>query len=99
MAKTPRQDAEMPRQDEAPGTPTALPSMGHSQPSTVGRPALAPREQEVLQHISQGRTYLQTARRMGVTGHTVDTYLRRIRSKHGIGTKAELTRLAISLGL
>jgi DNA-binding CsgD family transcriptional regulator len=68
-------------------------------PSTIGRPALAPREQEALRHISQGRTYLQTARRMGVTGYTVDTYLRRIRAKYGIVTKAELTRLAVSLGL
>ncbi len=62
-------------------------------------PEPSPREREVLLHISQGRTYMQTARRMGVTSYTVDTYLRRIRSKYGIGNKAELTRLAISLGL
>ncbi|MGW7365804.1 response regulator transcription factor [Streptomyces sp. NPDC054841] len=62
-------------------------------------PALAPREQETLRHIAAGRTYLQTARRMGLSKHTIDAYLRRIRAKLNINSTAELTRLAISLGL
>ncbi|MFD5428004.1 response regulator transcription factor [Streptomyces sp. NPDC127084] len=62
-------------------------------------PALAPREQETLRHIAAGRTYLQTARHMGLSAHTVDAYLRRIRAKLNISTTAELTRLAVSLGL
>ncbi|MGW7459622.1 response regulator transcription factor [Streptomyces sp. NPDC054797] len=62
-------------------------------------PALAPREQEALQHIAAGCTYLQAARNMGLSKHTVDAYLRRIRAKLGIHSTAELTRLAISLGL
>ena len=62
-------------------------------------PALAPREEETLRHIAAGRTYLQTARHMGLSRHTVDAYLRRIRTKLNITTMAELTRLAISLGL
>ncbi|MFF1556088.1 response regulator transcription factor [Streptomyces sp. NPDC058279] len=62
-------------------------------------PALAPREQEALRHIAAGRTYLQTARHMGLSKHTVDAYLRRIRAKLGINSTAEMTRLAISLGL
>ncbi|MEU9145033.1 helix-turn-helix transcriptional regulator [Streptomyces sp. NPDC048349] len=61
--------------------------------------ALAPREQEALRHIAAGRTYLQTARNMGLSKHTVDAYLRRIRAKLGVNTTAEMTRLAISLGL
>jgi DNA-binding CsgD family transcriptional regulator len=61
--------------------------------------ALAPRERETLQHIAAGRTYVQTARHMGLSKHTVDAYLRRIRAKLGITSTAELTRLAISLGL
>ncbi|MEU9181104.1 helix-turn-helix transcriptional regulator [Streptomyces sp. NPDC048550] len=61
--------------------------------------SLAPREQEALGHIAAGRTYLQTARHMGLSKHTVDAYLRRIRAKLGINSTAELTRLAISLGL
>ncbi|AXE25323.1 LuxR family transcriptional regulator [Streptomyces globosus] len=61
--------------------------------------ALAPREQETLRHIAAGRTYLQTARHMGLSKHTVDAYLRRIRAKLGVNSTAELTRLAIALGL
>ncbi|GGJ66204.1 response regulator transcription factor [Streptomyces brasiliensis] len=64
-----------------------------------GPAALAPREREALRHIAAGRTYLQTARRMGLSRHTVDAYLRRIRAKLGISSTAELTRLAVSLGL
>ncbi|MEU2332454.1 helix-turn-helix transcriptional regulator [Streptomyces sp. NPDC006654] len=61
--------------------------------------ALAPRERETLRHIAAGRTYLQAARQMGLSRHTVDAYLRRIRAKLDISTTAELTRLAVSLGL
>ncbi|MFF8844306.1 response regulator transcription factor [Streptomyces sp. NPDC015127] len=68
----------------------------HAEPPAT---ALAPREQETLRHIAAGRTYLQTARHMGLSKHTVDAYLRRIRAKLGINSTAELTRLAISLGL
>ncbi|MGW4049060.1 response regulator transcription factor [Streptomyces sp. NPDC004721] len=64
-----------------------------------GPAALAPREREALQHIAAGLTYMQTARRMGLSKHTVDAYLRRIRAKLGISNTAELTRLAVSLGL
>jgi DNA-binding CsgD family transcriptional regulator len=64
-----------------------------------GKPALGPRELETLRHIASGHTYLQTARQMGLSRHTVDAYLRRIRTKTNINTTAELTRLAITLGL
>ncbi|MET9959878.1 helix-turn-helix transcriptional regulator [Streptomyces sp. NPDC006326] len=60
---------------------------------------LAPREREALRHIAAGRTYLQTARHMGVSRHTVDAYLRRIRAKLNAHTTADLTRLAVTLGL
>ncbi|MEU4098994.1 LuxR C-terminal-related transcriptional regulator, partial [Streptomyces sp. NPDC026673] len=56
-------------------------------------------ERETLRHIAAGRTYLQTARHMGLSKHTVDAYLRRIRAKLGIYSTAELTRTAIALGL
>ncbi|MFI8187185.1 LuxR C-terminal-related transcriptional regulator [Actinacidiphila glaucinigra] len=49
--------------------------------------------------MAAGRTYLQTARHMGLSKHTVDAYLRRIRAKLGIHSTAELTRTAIALGL
>lgn len=65
----------------------------------VAAPSLAPREQEALGYIAAGCTYLQTARHMGLSKHTVDAYLRRIRAKLGINSTAEMTRLAISMGL
>lgn len=39
--------------------------------------ALAPRERETLKHIAAGCRYLQAARHMGLSRHTVDAYLRR----------------------
>ncbi|MEW1839200.1 response regulator transcription factor [Nonomuraea angiospora] len=60
-------------------------------------PVLSPRERQVLDHIAAGRTSAQIARRMSLSPWTVDTYLRRIRGKYGIGNKAELTRLALEL--
>ena len=71
----------------------------HAEAPARERTALAPREQETLQHIAAGRTYLQTARHMGISQHTIDTYLRRIRAKLGVHSLAELTRAAVSLGL
>ncbi|AWT45464.1 MULTISPECIES: response regulator transcription factor [Streptomyces] len=68
-------------------------------PVPAPRQELSPRELETLRHIAAGRTYLQTARAMGVSPHTVDTYLRRIRAKLGLAGTAELTRVAIALGL
>ncbi|MER5669147.1 response regulator transcription factor [Streptomyces mirabilis] len=62
-------------------------------------PALAPRERETLRHIAAGRTYHQTARHMGLSTHTVNAYLRRIRAKLNITSTAELTRMALALGL
>ncbi|WP_431948987.1 response regulator transcription factor [Actinacidiphila sp. bgisy167] len=67
--------------------------------TATGLPELAPRERETLRHIAAGRTYHQTARHMGLSKHTVDAYLRRIRTKLGIYSTAELTRTAIALGL
>nr|WP_078991068.1 LuxR C-terminal-related transcriptional regulator [Streptomyces sp. XY413] len=52
-----------------------------------------------MRHIAAGHTYLQTARHMGLSKHTVDAYLRRIRAKLNVNTTAEMTRIAIALGL
>ncbi|MEU9477009.1 helix-turn-helix transcriptional regulator [Streptomyces sp. NPDC048191] len=66
---------------------------------TATHPPLTDRELQTLRHVAAGRTYLQTARAMGVSRHTVDTYMRRIRAKLGHASMAELTRIAVSLGL
>ena len=56
---------------------------------------LSARESQVLAHIARGLTHGQTATRLGISPHTVDTYVKRIRTKLGIGNKAELTRFAM----
>jgi DNA-binding CsgD family transcriptional regulator len=58
---------------------------------------LSKREQEVLTHLVDGQTYTAIARRMGLSPHTVDTYLRRIRAKTGATNRMQLLRYAIAL--
>jgi two-component system, NarL family, invasion response regulator UvrY len=62
----------------------------------TGVSCLSPREQEVLRHIAEGFTHDQVARRIGISRHTVDTYVKRIRSKLGVGNKAQLVRAAMA---
>lgn len=61
-------------------------------------PRLSTREHQVLQQIALGLTHHQIGRRLGISQHTVDTYVKRIRAKLGLGNKAELTRAALALG-
>ena len=56
---------------------------------------LSEREEQVLGQISHGLTHGQIATRLGISPHTVDTYVKRIRAKLGAGNKAELTRAAL----
>lgn len=56
---------------------------------------LSDREEQVLRQISRGLTHGQIATRLGISPHTVDTYVKRIRGKLGVGNKAELTRAAL----
>ncbi|WP_222106181.1 helix-turn-helix transcriptional regulator [Catellatospora sichuanensis] len=77
-----------------------------AEPAGTGRPApagcsdslncrLSGREVQVLGQISRGLTHGQIATRLGISPHTVDTYVKRIRAKLGVGNKAELTRVAL----
>ncbi len=73
---------------------------GHTVPPLAERsgspgPNLSEREEQVLSQISHGLTHGQIATRLGISPHTVDTYVKRIRAKLGVGNKAELTRLAL----
>ncbi|HUZ39588.1 MAG TPA: response regulator transcription factor [Streptosporangiaceae bacterium] len=58
-------------------------------------PNLSEREEQVLSQIAHGLTHGQIATRLGISPHTVDTYVKRIRAKLGVGNKAELTRAAL----
>ncbi|KOG90891.1 response regulator transcription factor [Streptomyces varsoviensis] len=59
--------------------------------------ALSEREREVLGHMANGDTYVVIARRLGLSRHTVDTYIRRIRAKTGAASRTELLLCALSL--
>ena len=73
---------------------------GHGAPNLAEHPDppalnLSEREEQVLIQISRGLTHGQIATRLGISPHTVDTYVKRIRAKLGVGNKAELTRIAL----
>jgi DNA-binding NarL/FixJ family response regulator len=61
--------------------------------------SLSPRELQVLRQIARGLTHGQIATRLRISGNTVNTYVKRIRSKLRLGNKAELTRFAVRLSL
>lgn len=63
--------------------------------SPASRGKLSEREEQVLCQIAHGLTHAQIASRLGISPHTVDTYVKRIRSKLEVGNKAELTRAAL----
>jgi DNA-binding CsgD family transcriptional regulator len=58
---------------------------------------LSDREREVLSYLAEGYTYLSIARRLDLSPHTVDTYLRRIRGKTGASNRAHLMILALAV--
>lgn len=64
-------------------------------PEDPKSPALSQREEQVLRHVARGLTHGQIARILGISQHTVDTYIKRIRTKMTLGNKAELTRAAL----
>ncbi|WP_123817521.1 response regulator transcription factor [Kitasatospora cineracea] len=55
---------------------------------------LSRREHQVLELLTHGATYSAIARRLQLSPHTVDTYLRRIRAKTGATNRVQLALLA-----
>jgi DNA-binding NarL/FixJ family response regulator len=77
----------------------AGPGAAEAGPETVVRQGVAmlsSREREVLRHLVEGCTHHQTARRIGISQHTVDTYVKRIHAKLGVSNKAQLVRAALT---
>jgi DNA-binding NarL/FixJ family response regulator len=60
---------------------------------------LSAREREVLVHVARGHTNQAIADLLGLSVKTVESYRARLMQKLGLTTRAELTRLAIELGL
>ncbi|MCC0100174.1 helix-turn-helix transcriptional regulator [Streptomyces flavotricini] len=61
-------------------------------------PALTGRERQVLCMLSSGDTVSSIARQLGLSPHTVDTYLRRLRTKTGTANRTQLTVFAVRNG-
>lgn len=57
---------------------------------------LTPREHEVLSGLLAGRTNKLTARHLGISPRTVEVYRASLMRKSGVGSVAELVRLAVS---
>lgn len=64
-----------------------------------GDPELSGREREILQLIAEGFSTKQIARRVGLSGKTVETHRRQIMEKSGARSISELTKFAIREGL
>lgn len=60
---------------------------------------LSDREREVLTLVAAGHTDDQCAKALFISVKTVHSHLDRIRDKTGVRRRAELTRLAVRLGL
>lgn len=75
--------------------PRRTPPVPAAPAEATGVDGLSERESQVLAQIARGLTHGQIATRLGISAHTVDTYVKRIRAKLGVGNKAELTRVAL----
>ncbi len=60
---------------------------------------LTPREREMLQLLSEGKTTKQMAYILGVSGKTVETHVQNVMKKLSLRSLAELTKYAIREGL
>ena len=64
-------------------------SFQKASPAAQTGEALSTREQEVLDHLSQGFLYKEIAEKMGISYETVHTYIRRIYEKLQVRTRTE----------
>ena len=63
------------------------------------RPALTPRQREILQLIAEGRSTREIAERLHLSVKTVETHRAQVMDRLGIRDVAGLTRYAIRIGL
>ena len=72
---------------------------GPPQPAAPGPGTLSARERELVTLVAQGRTNAQIAAQLYISVRTVGSHLDRIRDKTGCRRRADLTRLALTMGL
>jgi DNA-binding CsgD family transcriptional regulator len=63
------------------------------------QPQLSARERQLITLVAQGHTDTQIAAQLYLSVRTVRTYLDRVRDKTGYRRRADLTRLALNIGL
>ncbi len=80
-------------------TAEARPSAAAGSAAEPDLARLSPRERELVTLVAQGRTNAQIAALLYITERTVSSHLDRIRDKTGCRRRADLTRLALSVGL
>lgn len=61
--------------------------------------ALSPREFEIFRQLAAGHSAAEIGERLALSAKTVANYGSQIRARLGVGSRAELARLAIRLGL
>ncbi len=61
--------------------------------------ALTPRERQVIEQLTQGRSNKQIARALGIAEQTVKNYAHSVMRKVGVSSRTELCRWAIERGL
>ena len=72
---------------------------GPQQPAAPDPGKLSARERELVTLVAQGRTNAQIADQLYISIRTVSSHLDRIRDKTGCRRRADLTRLALTMGL
>ncbi len=61
--------------------------------------SLSRRERQVMVAVAAGHTNREVAEDLGLSVKTVESYRARLMQKLGLGSRAELTRLAVELGI
>lgn len=73
--------------------------VGPVEPSESAAVSLSRREQEVLEYIARGFSYLEISRLQGITVHTVQTYIKKLYGKLAVHSRSEAVYEANRLGL
>ncbi|UDM52497.1 response regulator transcription factor [Cupriavidus sp. MP-37] len=79
--------------------PEATPPNGTGAGTGAGAVALSVRENEILDLISRGYTYAETARYLGLSVHTVQSHIKNIYGKLAVRSRGEAVFEAAKLGL